>query len=102
MADRLPQLLAFHEASPEDDFPPYAIAQEYLRSGDTDQALEWLAKTLSINPDHAYAYYHRALVLSGLDREQEADTAIQNGLDAAQRAGDAKAQAELLELRERD
>ena len=48
MTDRLQELMAFHEASPQDDFATYAIAQEHIKAGDTDEALRWIEKTLQI------------------------------------------------------
>ena len=100
MSERLEQLLAFHASAPEDDFTTYAIALEHASAGDVDEALAWLAKTVALAPDHAYAWYQRAALLAGDDRMEEARAAQAEGLAAAERAGDGKARAELLELAE--
>ncbi len=100
MNERVEKLLEFFAATPQDDFAPYALAQEYLAAGKTEEALGWIAKTLAIRPDHAYAYYQKARALELDDREDEALAAIDEGLAAAERAGDAKAREELKELRE--
>ncbi len=98
MTDRLQELMAFHEAAPQDDFTTYAIAQEHIKAGDTDKALRWIEKTLQIKPDHAYAYYQKARVLSESGRADLARKAAEAGLEAARRSGDNKAAGELNEL----
>jgi tetratricopeptide (TPR) repeat protein len=98
VTDRLQKLLAFHEAEPRDDFATYAIAQEHIKAGDTEEALRWIEKTLQIQPDHAYAYYQKASVLSESGRADLARTAVESGLEAARRSGDSKAAGELNEL----
>ena len=90
--------MAFHEAAPQDDFATYAIAQEHIKAGDTDEALRWIEKTLQIRPDHAYAYYQKACVLSESGRADLARKAAEAGLEAAHRSGDSKATGELNEL----
>ena len=90
--------MAFHEAAPQDDFATYAIAQEHIKAGDADEALRWIDKTLEIKPDHAYAYYQKARVLSESGRADQARKAVEAGLDAARRSGDSKAAGELKEL----
>ena len=100
MNERLEKLLAFHEAAPDDDFTTYAIALEHVKEGAENDALAWLDKTLAIQPDHAYAYYQKAGVLSRMERADDARRAIEDGLAAARRAGDGKAEGELNELLE--
>ena len=100
MTDRFEQLLAFHRDAPDDDFTTYALAMECVASERFEEALEWLEKTLELTPDHAYAWYQRAGALDRLGRDEDARAAIQEGLAAAQRAGDAKAAEELRELAE--
>ena len=100
MTDRLQELMAFHEAAPEDDFATYAIAQEYIKAGDPDEALRWIEKTIQIKPDHAYAYTQPACVLSTSGRADQARQAVADGLEAAHRGGDSKAASELNELLE--
>ena len=97
---RLEKLLEFHAQAPDDAFTTYALALEYASSGRVEAALEWLEKTSALEPDHAYAWYQRAALLAGEDRLEEAREAVQSGLAAAERGGDAKAASELRELAE--
>jgi len=98
MSARLKKLLEFHARAPDDDFTTYAVALEYASAGAVDTALEWLAKTTDLAPDHAYAWYQRGALLAGQDRMEEARRAVRSGLEAAERSGDAKAASELREL----
>jgi len=100
MTDRIDQLLKLHEADPNDPFGPYALAMEHAKAGRVDEAIAWLDKTLTIDEDHAYAWYHKARLLAEIGRADEAGHAAGLGLDAAQRTGDAKTIEELTELRQ--
>lgn len=100
MGDRLDKLLAFHAAAPDDDFTTYALALEYAAAGESEQALAWLERTIALAPDHAYAWYQKAALLAGEGELEGAHAAVQAGLAAAQRSGDARAASELRELAE--
>ena len=100
MSDRLQQLLKFHEKDPTDTFTTYGIAMEYVKTQEWDSATAWLDKTLAIDGDYAYAWYQKAAALVEAGQTAEAKRAIDAGLDAAQRNGDAKATEELTVLRD--
>ena len=102
MSDRLEQLLKFHEKDPTDTFTTYGIAMEYVKTQEWDSATAWLDKTLAIDGDYAYAYayYQKAAALVEAGQEEEAKRAIDAGLTAAERSGDAKAAEELTVLRD--
>ena len=100
MTDRLEQLLKFHEADPDDTFCTYGIAMEHANRGETDQALQWLDKTLAIDADYAYAWYQKARLLHEAGRVDEALAATAEGEAAAGRSEDTHAAEELATLRE--
>lgn len=100
MSERLEKLLAFHADAPGDDFTTYAIALEHAAAGAEREALAWLDKTIELAPDHAYAYYQKAAILAERDELEAARVAVELGLRAAERAGDARAASELRELSE--
>lgn len=93
--DRLGRLLAMVEQDPRDTFCLYGVAQEHVKRGDTAQALAWFDRTLGVDPNHAYAWFHKAKVLHGAGRREEAIAALRSGLDAARRSGDGKAIGEI-------
>ncbi len=98
MSERIEKLLAFHAQSPSDDFTTYALALEHAAAGDPEQALVWLERTLALAPDHAYAWYQKARILAEEEDLAGARAAVEAGLAAAARAGDARAASELREL----
>jgi len=93
--ERLARLMAMLEADPRDTFCLYGVAQEHVKRGALAEALAWFEKTLEVDPDHAYAWFHKAKVLSGSGRTQEAIAALRSGLAAARRSSDGKAIGEI-------
>jgi len=98
VADRIEQLRRMLYSEPEDAFCLYALGQEYARRGEFEAAQAHLARSLESDPDQPYAYFHRAKCLQQLGRPGEVQQAIAEGLETAQRTGDAHAADELTEL----
>ncbi len=90
--EQLHKLLA---ADPADAFVLYAIAQEHGNRGEHDKALQFYDRAIGANPGDAYAYFHKAKVLGTVGRTVEQVAALEAGLAAAKRSGDAKAFGEL-------
>lgn len=99
MTTRLAQLMQFHKADPADTFATYGIAMEYAKTDQLQQAIAWMDKTLVIDPDHAYACYQKARFANQLGDQALVKQSIDAGLAAAERKRDAKAQAELISLK---
>lgn len=95
---RLEQLIAFHDKDDQDTFVTYGIAMEYAKTGDLTTTLQWLDKTLTLDPDYAYAWYQKAVTQSKADQFDAARQSIASGIEAAQRSGDGHAKEELNEL----
>lgn len=93
---RLTQLLSFKEESPEDPFILYALASEYVKLNELEQALAYYNELREKHPNYVGTYYHLAKLLEAMQRSDEALEVYQLGLSAAQRAGDGHAYAELL------
>ena len=93
--DRLAQLLRLHAAEPGDPFCLYGIAQEHARAGRHEEALGWYEHTLAADPAYCYAYYHQARSLEELGRVDDACAVLRAGMDAAKRAADGHALAEM-------
>lgn len=98
MNDRLQSLMKFYEKDPRDTFATYAIAMEHRKAGALDEAVSWYDRTLEIDPDHGYAYYHKAVTLLDLGRADEARGVIEQGIARTTARGDEKASGELREL----
>ncbi len=97
---RLDQLTRLHEADPADPFCTYGIALEYAKEERPGEAIDWLRKTLDLDPQYCYAYYQMAKVHSDQGDDEAARAAITAGMKAAKQAGDEHAHSELTELLE--
>ena len=89
---QLEKLLA---VDPKDTFVLYGLAQEHAKAGTHDQAVSFYDRCLEVDPAYCYAYYHKARSLEALGRKDDAADTLRAGLDASQRAGDAKAASEI-------
>lgn len=98
MSDRLAKLLKLLALDDQDTFVLYGIAQEHAKQGDHAQAVTWFDKTLAIDPQYCYAYYHKARSQQAAGDLPAARQTVLAGVQAAHRAGDGKALAELSNL----
>jgi len=98
MTDRLDQLKKLYDADPDDAFCTYGIALELAKSGQHDEALSWLKKTLEIDADYFYAYYQQGRILSEQGDDDAALAALDAGITAA-KGKDDHAAGEMQELR---
>lgn len=93
--DRLATLLDYLRDDPDDPFVRYALAQEYLKGGDTAEALRFFEELVTDQPDYVGTYYHLGKLYETLGRKDEAVQTYRAGIDAATRASDTHARAEL-------
>ena len=93
--DRLATLLQFYEEDPNDGFTRFALASEYLKRGDTAQALSFFEALVADDPAYVGTYYHLGKLYETLGRAEEALTTYRNGIQMAQRQRDFHARAEL-------
>ena len=56
--NRLDKLLAFIKNEPEDPFLKYALATEYLRLNETDNALAYYEDLIKNHAGYVGTYYH--------------------------------------------
>ena len=99
MSGRLEQLQKLFEADPADADLPYMIALEHGKAGDTDEALAWLDKTIALNAHYHYAYFQKAKLFDEDGEIDQAVAVLDQGIELATKAGDAKALGELQELK---
>lgn len=90
--EQLEKLLA---ADPNDAFTLYALGQEYAKRGDTERAVSFYDRSIAVNPDDGYTYFHKARALQACGRTSDAAAAARTGIAAARRVGDNKAMNEL-------
>lgn len=92
---RLQQLEKMLEREPNDAFVLYGIALEYKKMNDSAKAIEYLDRTVRADPGYCYAYFQRGQVQESLGDVESARQTYRDGIEAAQRKGDAHAQGEL-------
>ncbi|MEM9916942.1 MAG: tetratricopeptide repeat protein [Bacteroidota bacterium] len=93
---RLQQLLQFLENNPEDSFLRYALAKEYEKMGENQQALESYRELLDKDPDYVGAYYHLGKLYQKLQQTDTAMTTFEKGIEVARKVGDQHAKSELM------
>lgn len=86
-ADRLAQLLKLHQADPADPFCTYGIALEHFKAARHDEAIQWLDRTLQIDPGYCYAYFQKAKALSEKGDDAGARAVLNQGITTATRIG---------------
>jgi tetratricopeptide (TPR) repeat protein len=94
-SDKLAQLFKLLEREPHDAFLLYGIGMEHKKLGFPDKAIEYFDRTIAADAEYCYAYYQRGQVCAQAGRLEEAKRSFQQGIDAAQRVGDAHAREEL-------
>jgi tetratricopeptide (TPR) repeat protein len=93
--DRFETLKKFVETNPSDCFARYGVAQEHLKRGEHEQAIDQFTKIFEINPEYQAAYYHAGKAYEKVGRKEDALTTYRKGIEVASRSGDQHAQSEL-------
>jgi len=96
--DRIALLTQVLEQNPTDAFARYGLAMAHAAEGRTDQALAEFSTLIQHNPDYVPAYQMSAQTLAKLNRSDEAVTRLKEGIEAAQRTGNAHAASEMQAL----
>jgi tetratricopeptide (TPR) repeat protein len=92
---RLEKLLALYEDDKNDAFVRYGIALEYNAMQEYDAAITWFEGLRKDSPDYVPTYYMLAGVYRAVGKFDEAKAVYNEGLQAARKAGDNHAFAEL-------
>jgi len=92
---RLQQLQAFLKESPSDSFLIFAIAKEYEKFGEEQQALRYYEKLVAEDPAYVGTYYHLAKLYEKQEQFDRALEIYEKGMQIARQAGDQHALAEL-------
>jgi len=96
--DRIALFTQVLEQNPTDAFARYGLAMAHAAEGRTGQALAEFSTLIQHNPDYVPAYQMSAQTLAKLNRSDEAVTRLKEGIEAAQRTGNAHAASEMQAL----
>ena len=93
--ERIDKLKAFLQATPKDNFLRHALALEYIKIEDNQQARVLFEEILTESPDYIGSYYHLAKLLEKLEQTDLAIKWYEQGMEAAKKAKDNHAYNEL-------
>ncbi|WP_200878600.1 tetratricopeptide repeat protein [Sphingobacterium sp. SG20118] len=95
MSDRLEQLQEFLKDSPQDPFLKYAMATEYLKLGNQEEALKGYLDLVTNHSDYVGTYYHLGKLYEKMTRVEEARDIYQKGIVITQKKRNMHALGEL-------
>ncbi len=93
--ERIEKIKEYLKNTPEDSFLRHALALEYIKLGDDNQARLLFEAVLAHEPEYIGSYYHLAKLF---ERKKDIPAAVQwyqKGMEAAKAAGDTHAFNEL-------
>jgi tetratricopeptide (TPR) repeat protein len=93
--DRIEKLKEFLKAEPADSFVQHALALEYIKVGDDEEARKLFDALLAREPGYVGSYYHLAKLLERTGNTNAAIKVYERGMEEATKAGDSKALGEL-------
>ena len=94
--DRIAQLKAFLDKSPDDAFLQHALALEYIKLGDDVTARALFETVLAQHEDYVGSYYHLAKLLERTGERDAAVAVYEKGLARTKALGERHAYNELL------
>jgi len=98
--NRIEVLKGFLEQDPKDSFSRYALALEYVKAGQQDDARREFEFVRDNDPGYVATYFQLAQLYRSLGLRHEAEKTYRTGITAAGKAGDAHTQSELEEALE--
>ncbi len=93
--DRIEKLKEFLKASPTDSFLQHALALEYIKLGNDEEAKQLFGEILNREPGYIGSYYHLGKLLERNKNEEGAVKVYEKGMEEARKAGDNHAFGEL-------
>jgi Tfp pilus assembly protein PilF len=93
--NRIETLKGFLEQDPQDSFSRYALALEYVKQAQTEDARREFEFVRDHDPGYVATYFQLAQLYRGLGLKHEAEKTYRTGITVASKAGDAHTQSEL-------
>lgn len=95
MSDRIEKLKQFLAQSPDDCFLNHALALEYIKQGDDQEAKKQFEKNVHHDPAYVATYYHLGKLLERAGETEQAIGVYEAGMKAAKAANDMHSYNEL-------
>lgn len=93
--DRIAQIKAFLESSPNDSFLKHALALEYIKLQDDRSAKSTFEELLAYEPGYVGSYYHLGKLLERTGDPAAAIVVYEKGMKVAREKNDLHAYGEL-------
>lgn len=97
--NRLKKLLKFYQDNPSDSFIMFALAKEYEKIGEENQAFQYYQLLQKTDENYVGLYYHLGKLLERQAQPSEAFQTYSKGMEIAKKAGDQHAFSELAGAR---
>ena len=93
--ERITKLKEFLASNPSDSFVQHALALEYVKAGDDEEARKLFENILNTDENYIGSYYHLAQLLQRNDDKESAIQWYERGMLKAKENGDMHAYNEL-------
>ena len=93
--NRIEVLRGFLNDNPNDSFSRYALALEYVKLGQNDEALHEFESVVKNDPGYVATYYQLGQLYQKLGKKHEAEKTLRTGITVAAKAGDEHTRSEL-------
>ncbi len=93
--DRISKLLDYMKTSGKDSFLQHALALEYIKAGNDEEARKLFNEILKREPTYIGSYYHLGKLLERIGDPQKAIRVYVRGMEVAETANDHHSYTEL-------
>ncbi len=95
MSERIEKLKTFLKDSPKDCFLNHAMALEYVKTGDEENARKYFELNLENDTTYVATYYHLGKLLERTGQTELAISTYEKGMEVAKAAKDMHSYSEL-------
>jgi Tfp pilus assembly protein PilF len=93
--DRIKILKGFLDENPKDSFSRYALALEYVKLGQNDDAVREFEAVKTGDPNYVATYFQLGQLYQKLGKSHEAEKTFRTGITVAAKIGDEHTKSEL-------
>jgi Tfp pilus assembly protein PilF len=95
MMNRVEILKGFLEENAKDSFSRYALALEYVKLGQNDDAVREFETVKTNDPDYVATYFQLGQLYQKLGKSHDAEKTFRTGITVASKIGDEHTRSEL-------
>jgi len=93
--NRIEILKGFLKESPKDSFSRYALALEYVKLGQNEDAVQEFEMVRKNDPDYVATYFQLGQLYQKIGQIHDAETTFRTGISVAAKVGDEHTKSEL-------